>query len=543
MSIEKYIDLCGGNENITRVLIPGDQLIFAVKESKRIANSELIESIQDVLGETQVVFTRPDTVTNDMLLKVGKVIASQQLQKIEPFSEPVECEHRPQWHISPPQGLLNDPNGFVFHDGQYHMFYQWYPYACVHKDKHWAHLTSKDLINWEWQPIPLTPSDWFDSHGVFSGHALSMGEELMLFYTGNTRIGPDRERHTTQCLATSKDGINFEKHGPVVGELPPGTTEHVRDPKILRHNDKWLMLLGAQTTELKGRFVIYTSDDLKTWEFDSLYGDELGDFGYMWECPDMFELNGQMFSVLGPQGIESFSKHNSIPHHNGIVKSEWTEGFGFSVSEFEHLDYGFDFYAPQTMLTPDGRRVMCGWMGLPDEIDQPSTDNGWVHQLTTMREMRFENGKLIQWPIAEHDSLVSETQQIMLTQDAFDAQGKSFDLELELEWGQTLNLFENSEHKVTLKADSETKRLVLDRSQTLNRAQDTVREVILESEKVSLRILADTSSIEVFINGGEAVMTSRVFTAADAIGMSVDSGRVNATLKRLKAATAPFIKR
>ncbi|WP_041055513.1 glycoside hydrolase family 32 protein [Vibrio owensii] len=540
MSLAPYIAVCGGVENISRVLIPDSDLIFEVREHTLIQDSELIEQLQEVQGKMQVRFVRSDSVSAEALLQLGETITKEQAKRFESLQEPVECEHRPLWHITPPQGLLNDPNGFVFHNGQYHMFYQWYPYGCEHKDKHWAHLTSIDLINWEWQPVALTPSDWFDSHGVFSGHALSQENELMLFYTGNTRIGPQRDRHTTQCLATSTDGVNFVKHGPVIGELPPGVTPHIRDPKVIRHDNQWLMLLGAQTEELKGRLAIYKSDDLYQWTFDGLYGDEFGDFGYMWECPDMFNLSEQSFVVIGPQGIPSFSEHNSIPHHNGIVKAKWNEKDGLQLSQFQHLDFGFDFYAPQTMLTLDGRRVMCGWMGLPDEIDQPSSDNGWVHQLTTMREMSFRDGKLYQYPIHELESLIESTNEFVLNSDGLDIGAKSFDLTITLEWGDELCLFENTTQKLTIKADDVERRLILDRSKTLNRAQDTVRELPLESGKIELRILADTSSVEVFVNGGEAVMTSRVFTDVDATRLSLQGGERKATLNYLKAATAPF---
>jgi beta-fructofuranosidase len=123
------------------------------------------------------------------LLQVGRLISARQRQDISAYTASVEYDFRPDWHISPPQGLLNNPNGFIYHQWQYHFSYQWHPYPWVHKDKYWAHLTSKDLVNWQWQPVAFTPSDWFDSHGVFSGHAVSGGDRLMLFYTGNTRVG------------------------------------------------------------------------------------------------------------------------------------------------------------------------------------------------------------------------------------------------------------------------------------------------------------------------------------------------------------------
>jgi beta-fructofuranosidase len=540
MSVEHYLSLCGGKNNITRVLAPDDELIIAVEDVSKVADSSLIVAIREVLGEHQVAFKRIRCFDEEALLKIGRMISEQQQLALANATKPAQCPHRPSWHISPPQGLLNDPNGFIFHNGEYHLFYQWYPHACVHKDKYWAHLTSPDLVNWQWQPVALTPSDWFDAHGVFSGHALSHQNQLMLFYTGNTRIGEQRDRHTTQCLATSQDGIHFTKHGPIIEQLPEGVTPHIRDPKIVRHNDSWLMLLGAQTSDLKGRLAIYRSEDLHTWQFDGLYGQEFGDFGYMWECPDLFNVGDETFAVIGPQGIESFSEHNTIPHHNGIARARFKSDKRIELSDFEHLDYGFDFYAPQTMLTPDGRRVMCGWMGLPDEIDQPSVDNGWLHQLTLMRELSVKDGRLVQWPIAELDALAQPEQAIMLSDQGYNLETKSFDLSIELEWGSQLNLFEGEGSQLMLIADQSRRALVMDRSQTLNRAQDTIRELPLTGDKIRLRILADSSSVEVFINDGDAVMTSRVFTEPHATGISLTGTPSLARVKRLNPSRAPF---
>lgn len=540
MSLAPYFDVCGGIENITRTLLTEKDLMIEVRDKHLVQDSELINARDQIQGETQLTFSRPESLSTEVLLKVGEDIAAEQSKRFSALQQPVECEYRPSWHISPPQGLLNDPNGFIYHDGAYHLFYQWFPYGCEHKDKHWVHLTSQDLVEWEWQSVALTPSLWCDSHGVFSGHALSQGKELMLFYTGNTRIGQERDRQTTQCLATSSDGLNFTKHGPVIDALPPNVTPHIRDPKVVRHNDKWLMLLGAQTTELKGRLAIYQSEDLYQWAFVGLFGEEMGDFGYMWECPDLFTLNEQLFVVIGPQGIPSFSEHNTIPHHNGIVKAQWVDGDGLRMGDFQHLDYGFDFYAPQSMQTPDGRRVMCGWMGLPDEVDQPSTDNGWVHQLTAMRELSYRDGALYQWPILEMESLIESFSEIKLDANGVDVGTKSFDLTVTLDWGDELNLFENSVQKFVLRADEENRRLIMDRSQTLNRAQDTIRELPLASERIELRILADNSSLEVFVNGGAAVMTSRVFTDKDATKISIQGEEKTATLRRYKPMKAPF---
>ncbi|MEI8633163.1 hypothetical protein P4S72_16290 [Vibrio sp. PP-XX7] len=186
----------------------------------------------------------------------------------------------------------------------------------------WAHVSSPDLVNWTEHPVALTPSDWFDSHGVYSGHAVQHDDQLMVFYTGNVRIGEQRQRMTYQCLATSTDGLNFYQARAVIETLPPNVTAHCRDPKVLRHGDHWLMFLGAQLTSGLGRLASYRSEDLINWEFSGIYGNELGDFGYMWECPDLIEVDGQLLAIICPQGIPSNSPHYQIPHHNGYLKSD-----------------------------------------------------------------------------------------------------------------------------------------------------------------------------------------------------------------------------
>ena len=525
MSLLSIIKACGGIRNVARVLIPDFRIIIEIRDFALLSAEAKQQDYNLVLK--QVTYNKNVIENKDefesQLLEVGKLISQQQLQDLASHITPVECEHRPDWHISPPQGLLNDPNGFIYHQGQYHLFYQWYPYACVHKDKYWAHLTSKDLINWDWQPVALTPSDWFDSHGVFSGHALSHDDELMLFYTGNVRTDEQRDRHTTQCLATSTDGINFTKHGPVVPELPPGVTPHCRDPKVIRHNDRWLMLVGAQREDEIGRLAIYQSEDLKNWTFLALCGDELGDFGYMWECPDFFTLNKQDFIVIGPQGIESPSQHHTVPHHNGIVKAQLDDSGKALLSDFQHLDYGFDFYAPQSLQTPDGRRVMTAWMGVPDEVNHPSLDKGWNHQLTTFRELSYEDGKLLQTPIKELEQLRRESVTVYEGETSYDLKSKAFELKVAMEWGSSLRLHQSEQGYCEIRLDKATQTLFLDRANTLIREGDSVRELALpDSQSVQLQILSDTSSLEVFINNGEAVMSARVFTAKDATKLSYD---------------------
>lgn len=538
MKIDHLIDECGGRSNIRRILCPYESLILEVYDCDLVAQDSKSGRFNQSLQ--QMTYTRPTSISNEELFEACKIVDATLRDSSSEFMLPAESDLRPQWHISPPRGLLNDPNGFIHHQDHYHLFYQWYPYGCEHKDKYWAHLTSKDLVNWEWKPLALTPSAWFDSHGAFSGHAVSHEEQLMLFYTGNVRIGEQRDRHTTQCLAVSHDGITFDKMGPVIEHLPEGVTPHCRDPKVVKRGDEWFMLVGVQTTELKGRLAIYKSKNLYDWDFMGLFGDELGDFGYMWECPDIFELDGKQFVVIGPQGIQSNSQYHTVPHHNGYVEAEFDSNGSVKLGEFSNLDHGFDFYAPQTALTQDGRRVLNAWMGLPDEVDHPTVNQGWLHQLTGFRELTVKEGKLYQKPVKELESLRGVYHNARLSNSSLDINNNSYELDIELTWGNTLSLFKDDQYNVTLTLDERTNMLVLDRTHTLIREGDTVREVAVEGDTVKLKILVDRSSIEVFINDGQMVMSSRIFVPKHATAIHL-SGEAEIELWVLASAKAPFL--
>ncbi len=519
MYLSNLCELAGGQENLTRVTLDDEKLYLTVKDPALLGDSEHPFSLASYNGEWVAETSPLQPVLRDELDAIGSQIDADLRSKAEEFLCPTKCDYRPLWHIAPPQGLLNDPNGFIWHNGEYHLFYQWYPYGCEHKDKYWVLLKSQDMVNWTWSSIALTPSYWFDSHGVFSGHALSHDNELYTFYTGNTRIGPDRLRQATQCCAKLQADGSFKKLGPLIDSLPAGVTPHFRDPKVIRWQDRWIMFIGAQRDDLIGRLAVYHSQDLTNWEYKGLFGDELGEFGYMWECPDVFELDGQYYLIFGPQGISSGNEHHTAPHHNRICKVEIDADGLPHLSDLQVLDYGFDFYAPQSLQTPDGRRVLCAWMGLPDEVNHPSVNNGWIHQLSGLRELKFIDGQLIQAPIKEIAQLRGEKQLLEIDNQGVDLNSKSFELHINLVEGEKLSLFKNAD--MSFDIEYKNGKLVFNRKNTQVMEGDLIREFSLKNRELAeLQIFADRSSLEIFVNKGEAVVTSRVFTPKDATQIS-----------------------
>lgn len=320
--------------------------------------------------------------------------------------------HRPRWHLAAPVGLLNDPNGFIEHGGRYHLFYQWNPLGCTHSNKGWGHVSSSDLLHWQHEPVALLPTEAYESHGCYSGSAVSDEQgRLTLIYTGNVKY-PDGSRTAYQSLARADGEGGFDKLGPVL-DLPEGYSGHVRDPKVWHDGQQWLMVLGARTLDDKGEVLLYRGQTLDKWQLVGPIAGSgrggLGEFGYMWECPDLFPLADRHVLISCPQGIAPQGED-----YRNLYQCGWLAGL-FDGEHFEHgafheLDRGFEFYAPQTTLDSQGRRLLFGWLGLPEEneMSQPTIPYGWIHQMSCPRELFWQHEWLCQRPVAELAALKGE---------------------------------------------------------------------------------------------------------------------------------------
>ncbi|MGE6099615.1 glycoside hydrolase family 32 protein [Aeromonas salmonicida] len=320
--------------------------------------------------------------------------------------------HRPRWHLAAPVGLLNDPNGFIEHGGRYHLFYQWNPLGCTHSNKGWGHVSSTDLLHWQHEPIALLPTETYESHGCYSGSAVSDEQgRLTLIYTGNVKY-PDGSRTAFQCLARADGEGGFAKLGPVL-DLPEGYSGHVRDPKVWHDGQQWLMVLGARTQDDKGEVLLYRGQTLDKWQLlGPIAGSGrggLGEFGYMWECPDLFPLADRHVLISCPQGIAPQGEDYRNLYQCGWLSGQF-DGEHFEHGAFHELDRGFEFYAPQTTRDSKGRRLLFGWLGLPEEneMSQPTIPYGWIHQMSCPRELFWQDDWLCQRPVAELAALKGE---------------------------------------------------------------------------------------------------------------------------------------
>ena len=434
-----------------------------------------------------------------------------------------------KFHIEAEKGLVNDPNGLIFWKGEYHVFYQLNPKSCEHTFKNWAHIKSKDLINWEKLPIALAPTDWFDKDGCYSGSAIEKDGKLYLMYTGNVKNNGVRESY--QCLAVSEDGISFKKLGPVIhnNDIPKGYTRHFRDPKLLRKNGKFYVVLGTQRENLTGTILLYSSEDLFAWKFEQ----EIikGEFGYMCECPDYYEVNKQGVLIFSPQGLTADGILYNNRYQSGYILRNIKET---EKNNFIELDRGFEFYAPQSFIGKGGERIMFGWMGMPEELEHPSVEEGWIHSLTLPRIIEIENNKLYQRPHTNlqklrKNKITIENLEVngKVNLEKFNIKGITYEIILKLEELNSdliLNIRAGENNKTVLKYEYKNKLFILDREKS-GRGYKGIRKCVLDTLK-EIRIFSDTSSIEVYLNNGEEVFTANIYPEKDAENIILEGNNI-----------------
>lgn len=464
----------------------------------------------------------------------------------EAFEKLIKKEERPDFHLSPRTGWMNDPNGFSYYKGQYHMFYQYYPYEPKWGPMHWGHAVSDDLLHWEYRPVALAPDELYDKDGCFSGSAVELADgRQLLMYTGVVKEHQKNDVYQevqTQCIAVG-DGTDYEKYtgNPVLTEknLPHGASRiDFRDPKMWKKADgTYACVVGNRPADGSGQILLYTSRDGFQWDFKSVLAFNNNRFGKMWECPDFFELDGKWALLTSPQDMlpEGFEYHNG----NGTLclLGDFDEEAGvFCEAHNQSIDYGIDFYAPQTVLTPDGRRVMIGWMQNWDACNMRSPEEPWLGQMSLPRELSIKNGRLYQSPVRELEGMrcnrVEHKNVAISGIVRIDGiEGRKIDMELKIRPGDKQNLYQkfavrfaqNDKYYTSLSFRPKESILKVDRKFSgSRRAIIHQRRSLVNTVKdeLKLRIILDRFSVEVFVNDGEQVMTATMYTEQEADGIA-----------------------
>ena len=448
------------------------------------------------------------------------------LKKLVPLVESlgkadVEADpYRQQFHLQPPVGWLNDPNGLCVYGGQYHAFFQYGPFDVTGGVKHWGHAVSTDLMHWEPLPVMLYPDEPFDCHGVYSGSALIEGTEMYLYYTGNVKHPGDFDyikqgRGHNVCLAVSHDGKTVASKQCLLynKDYPAGLTCHVRDPKVFAYEGKYYMVLGARTLEDKGEVLVLESTDKLHWNhINTLTTPE--PFGYMWECPDLFCLDGQWYLAVSPQGIQC---QNIYGCGYFAVYGDWRAHC--TLGEFHEADFGFDYYAPQSFVDENGRRIQIGWMGMPDADygNAPTVAHGWQHCFTVPRLLtKGPGGTLLQNPVPELDARRSAAA-LTLRNGEEASLSPCFDLTAAPAGDFALTVA----HGVELVYTEQDSTCVLQFTDPAQASGRTQRRTKLSAPCRSVRVVGDRSSLEIFLNDGAAVFSTRYYPAAGDVAVKI----------------------
>ncbi|MCR4650354.1 MAG: glycoside hydrolase family 32 protein [Lachnospiraceae bacterium] len=457
--------------------------------------------------------------------------------------------YRLKFHLMPPTGWMNDPNGLCEFKGKFHVFFQYSPDNPRGGAKYWGHYMGEDLMHLHFAGSPLAPDEAFDKNGVYSGSALTDGDKMLLYYTGNVKQAGEHDytysgREANTILVSSDDGENFSPKLKLMGneDYPKEYTCHVRDPKVWKQNGRYYMVQGGrlngsgshvvQKPEAyngdKGAVIIMAGDTPDTWRVIGNISTK-EPFGYMWECPDYFEVSGTGIFSCSPQGLtdEEYRWQNIYQSGYFIMPDDYditdeTAGYRYiddPADNFREWDMGFDFYAPQTFEDSKGRRLLIGWAGMPDADygNEHTIAHLWQHALTVPREINVNDGVVTQWPVSELETLRGQKYETQEDKEVVELASRSADVIMEdiTASGDILSLSDTSGKLFDIRLDRyedhQILRLILSESAGEGRIE---RRIKLRSLN-SLRLLLDTSLLELYINEGEEVMTSRFYAGEE----------------------------
>lgn len=445
--------------------------------------------------------------------------------------------HFPTIHLRPPRNWINDPNGLLFHDGAYHVFFQYNPDSARHANMHWGHFRSRDLLAWELLPIALAPSPaGVDSDGVWSGSALSIDDGILAFYAGYR----DDRWWQPVAAARSRDGVRFDKLEDALIPSAPDGTRMFRDPFVWRGDGRWRMLVGAALQSGQGAALQFVSDDLITWQYcgpflvrppEPLPGGRTTEAG--WECVQ--------FADLAPsRGVLVFSAWSPAAGaaHAAVYVGE-DRGTHFEPHHLQLFDFGPDSYAPALMHSPDGRWLAWSWIWeARDEprVGAPSewTDEvGWAGMLSLPRELTLTDDGLHQAAAREICLLrrrchfAASAQVTSATPRELGCVSRTVDIRATLHRsadGRT----STGLRVVTSADDSEYLALVIDpfngdlivdrdaasRDDRAKKGSWRIPAVVPPGGAVGLRAIIDRSVVEVFLDGGQ-VLTLRFYPTGE----------------------------
>ena len=421
---------------------------------------------------------------------------------------------RPAYHHTPLYGWMNDPNGMFYKNNTWHLYYQYNPYGSQWENMTWGHSTSKDLIHWETQPLAIE-ADWLGA--IFSGSCVTNGDEVVAFYTS-------AGQHQVQSTAVSRDGgLTFEKYSgnPVLTSDVPD----FRDPKAFWNEDAkvWNLILAAGQ-EMR----IYSSKDLKEWKYESSFGQEYGNHGGVWECPDLFKVKNE--GVNSEKWVLLCNINPGGPF-GGSATQYFVgdfDGKKFTCESMpkvtKWLDYGKDHYATVSFYNaPQNRRVVLAWMSNWQYANQVPTK-----QFRSANSIPRDLG-LFTYGEESYVSVVPSEEMLAARGQKVKKPTETCEIVVDVKGSAIIELSNAKGEQVMMRYDAQQQTFTMDRTKSgdvsFSEAFPCETTAPTYGSIRQLRLFIDRCSIEAFDSEGKMAMTNLVFPSEPYNMIKVKGGK------------------
>ena len=423
-----------------------------------------------------------------------------------------------RFHLEMPAGVLQNPDGVVFFEGEYHIFCPWSPDGDAQLPERWFHIHTRDFVRCSRPEEVFWPEGMTGSTAAFAGCLYVEDGRLCVLYLDGVLI-----EHGQQCLQLHTGSLERNRVLPHEAGfqilVPEGYRVQSCSPSLFRRNGKSYLALGAQTSEQRGCVLLYAADGEGGWSFQDELHTQLGSFGTLWASPRLVRFGMRDALLLAPQGLlaEPYAYENA--HVSGYLAGQFsTAAQELLHGRFQELDHGFDFYAPQ-QVCHEGRNILFGWLGMPDqESDYPSSASGWCAVFTMPRMLMLRRGHIYSQPVPELEALrIEATARELLYENMAYVSAclpEGAEIILDIAPGQAKQLCFNLVYgleKIQMHYDREEQLMWIDRSGMKLGAGGTRTFRLPAGDAFSVHLFVDKSIVEVFLQHGEEAATFFVF--------------------------------
>ncbi|GAA0499165.1 glycoside hydrolase family 32 protein [Tatumella terrea] len=432
----------------------------------------------------------------------------------------------PRYHLAPPAGRMGIPNSLIWFEDRYHLFYQHNPLSAEPGRMYWGHATSTDLLRWFHEPLALAPDTEADGGGCASGCAVNDNGKLSLIYTGQHTAQYEDTTGQSLCLATSEDGVRFEKQGVILS--PPAGISEFRDPEVCSHGDQWWMVVNGLSEEKTEQSLIYRGNSLSEW---TLAGSTVSVRDPIKGYADHFIEKQRLLLTAPGEGIDPVTQDRlKRPPIRSTETLHSVQGMPSAAREP-------NFSAPLSCLAPDGRRILIASMLSPGP-GVPMLSQGWAGYMSLPRELTESGGKYLQQPVREVINLRRQTESLPSgrLRESRIIHDNALAIEAELCWdtGHTTAEIYGLQlgSGARLLIDQQAGWLTLHRCYPDVDLDDQQRIRLPAGARISLRIFIDVSSLEVFVNDSGQVLSGRIYPRANDRQLSLYAAQGEASLLR-----------